>query len=290
MPKTNSSILPVVDSLAEKETELKLMRNNPINKDSIFALVEGVDDYKFYGAYFATNVCFYVTSSSHYIPQILQDLNVSPLFQDRIFGIADSDFRNLTDNKDSFANLFYTDTHDWEIMTLTESAERRICRECEIDYQVGLFSQMLDHIKSLSLFRYYNEIKVLRENCPGINFEGRKIQLIYDGFNPIQFTSCYKHIKSLNSAHSVFPIANEVENFIVENSNVDLLQATQGHDFIHALSKRISVIGAKPCKLSIDSLSLLLRTAFVLSDFKQTTMYVQIKDWSEGLGLTLFES
>ena len=142
---SGSTVTAVVEKLpASKVKEISMMLSTDENKEKNMVLVEGPDDKTFYAYYVSENdVVFNVLKGCYYMPTILALVNKDTSLRDRVIGIKDADFDRVTGKTYSQPNLFLTDTHDWETMTLTEESEHNVAIEALNRSEKGLFGKVM---------------------------------------------------------------------------------------------------------------------------------------------------
>ena len=91
--------------------------NSPSGQDKIWILVEGEDDCKIYSKFFQEKKCK-IEQVHGGVAQLETAIEQLQKYKDRVIGIRDADFCNITNNYNAFANLFYTDYHDIEMMMI----------------------------------------------------------------------------------------------------------------------------------------------------------------------------
>lgn len=272
--------------------ELHLMRNHETNKDKIFVIIEGIDDMKFYKRYFNDDkVVLYQTNNCIFVKKIVENLNASQLFTNRLFGIKDADFDKILNRTyPEIPNLFLTDYHDFEMMILSSEYDKYICSECGINKQEALTLKVAYDLKNLSFLRLYDEVQKTDFNANGINFKKISYATIYNGYSPVDMKICLDHVKSTcnNIALPHFPTSDQLNNFTSSFQNEDIKQLTRGHDLIHALICKLNYLSATNINLGYSDLCLALRCSYTKEMFEETNLYKSINEWTHNRNINIW--
>lgn len=275
--------------LEEKTQDLMSLINHEVNEGKVFVIVEGTDDEKFYGRFLDDKkVEFYVSESCYYVVKILEELNGKELFDNRLIGIKDADFDHLfVKTYPHLSNLFVTDKHDMELLSICDETIIALRLECRIHKDVPFITKAENDLLNLSFLRLYNQ-KIVDQGLEGINFDAIKIATIYDGENPVDLECCVNYIKSTcnNSRLPHYPSIEQVQVLKDTYKDVALDQITRGHDLVYALVERAKKISNT--ELGHKDISRILRVSCPYSFFKSTQLFQEINNWSESLGYRLW--
>lgn len=273
--------------LKSKVKELSMLLNNNVNKEKCALIVEGPDDKKFYPIF--TNYTSVVVYSAGGCPYLLEILNIicnNQELRGKILAIKDADFDNLEKRTYKYDNLFMTDVHDWETMTMTDDSEKKIAIEFLDKESNGLFLQVMSDLSNYSYIRYYNDCAVRERNANGILFEGLNIESFYDGSCSVDLLKALDILKlhGNNNKLDDFPNVSTIEDFKCKHPVSDLKQLSRGHDVVDALGYHINSLAGKKINVSRDIISKILRAGFSKQDFVATKLYKDINQWSESHG------
>jgi hypothetical protein len=244
-----------------------------IGENCFFVLVEGESDKKVYSKFFYSNfVRFEVCKGNKNLQDILKICNTDPEIKNKAIGIKDADFSHLLNEKPTFDNLFFTDSHDLEMTMLKCDATRQNLfhefrtDDCEIDFQ-----EILAQMAFVGYVQFYNfhldkgfNIKVLsfQEFVSPIDC---KFELDRDKF-----------LKQLEEKTKKEVDIAELDNFISEHLTEDYYNLCNGHNICSVIA--LSTSNPKRKREFVEAT---LRPAYRLSDFIETTLYKDIKKWQE---------
>lgn len=278
----------MANSPASKVTELSMILSSEANKSKTILLVEGPDDNTFYTRFISVNdVVISVLKGCYYMPDILLLVNANGKLRDKVIGIKDADFDRITGKKYNIFNLFLTDTHDWETMTLTNESERNISIESINRIENRLFDKVIKDLLNYSYLKLYNQVEICDKSLEGINFQNFAIKKIYDGDSSCDLDVCLNtvHIHNNNSRLPHYPQRKDIEDMIIRYPNPDYLQLTCGHDIVHGVVQRMIFLnGRRGISVGHKEVAMILRTSFTIELFMQTNLYKAIKKWAEEHG------
>ena len=260
------------------------MLSSEENKGKNVMLVEGPDDKTFYAHYVSEeHIVFSVLKGCYYMAQILTLVNKDASLCDRVIGIKDADFDRMRGKTYHLPNMFLTDTHDWETMTLTEESEQNIAIEALNRSEKGLFKKVMNDLVIFSYLRFYNQVEICEQNLQGISFEDFSMQKIYDGDTACTTEDCLREVRkhNNNSRHAHFPECADLDRIMAAYPSPDLLQFTCGHDLVSGVVQRL--ICCKGCSTDVGEkeVSRILRTSFRKELFGQTQLYKSVAAWAE---------
>ena len=280
-----STVTAVVEkNPASKVKEISMILSSDENKEKNVVLVEGPDDKTFYAHYVnEEHVVFNVLQGCFFMPFILTLVNKDATLCDRVIGIKDADFDRITGKTFGLPNMFLTDTHDWETMTLTEESEHNIAVEALNRSEKGLFNKVMNDLISYSYLKLYNQVEICDKKLAGISFVNFSISKIYDGNAACITNDCLREVSNHNnnSRHAHFPKEEDINMIKRAFSKPDLLQLTCGHDLVKGVVQRLIYCKGNSTDVGEKEVSRILRTAFRIELFERTLLYQAIKKWAE---------
>ncbi len=264
-------------SYQDKINELRLDFMNPNTKNKTFILLEGDSDVRLYcKLYPQDNFKIEVLPSGKiYLEKGLQEL--SPLFK-KIIGIRDADFAHLENQKPSVANLFFTDFHDTEMIMVASSATfsailHEFCSLSQTEHN-KIRQKLLAALRFVSYFRWYNELNKLEFSFEGATFG--------DIFNAQTFAiDNQKYVEKvvqqsrnakITDIETILAVVNQLAD-----ENHDSFQLCNGHDFLNILALYLTTQNKEG--LNEKRLASHFRIAYNFSEYQQTKLYEQVKNW-----------
>lgn len=276
-----------------KVRELQLLVSNEANTRKNVLLVEGADDRKFYGKYVdESHVVFSVQDSCYYIPLLLLQASSNPLLKNRVIGIKDTDFDQLSGKCYAIDGLFLTDTHDWETMTMTAECEKMIAMEALNRLEAGVFMQVMNDLTNLSYLRYYNAVEICEKGLDGIRFKGYTISNLYDGAHECSVTSTLSALQDYanNSRLAHFPTDIQLQQFKAAHPVTDYYHLSCGHDVVHGLVCRLTMLRGSSPEIGEKDISRLMRACFTNDYFRNTQVYKDVLFWSQAHHTTVWSA
>lgn len=277
--------------LKSKVEEISMLINNDINNGKCALIVEGADDKKFYSFFInSSNVVVRPADGCSNLLGILNLICNKQELKDKILAIKDADYDYIEERTYNYDNLFMTDEHDWETMTMTDDSERKIAIEFLDKESNGLFLQVMSDLSNYSYIRYYNDCAVRERNANGILFEGINIESFYDGSCSVDLLKVLDILKlhGNNNKLDDFPSISTIEDFKCKHPVSDLKQLSRGHDVVDALGYHINSLAGKKINVNRDIISKMLRAGFSNHDFVATKLYKDIYHWSESHGYRIW--
>lgn len=264
-------------SYQEKLNELRLDISHPNSKGMSFILVEGETDIKLFRKLFNLNNCKVenIPGGKNKLEECVQTLvNIYPL----ILGIRDADFIRVNEPQYSLNNMFLTDLHDIEMTMLGfEPILNAIVFEySNIDKrQHSIFrSNVISTIKHISYLKLLND----RENLE-LSFRIGFQDLILFTNQKIDFEQYLDRV-IISSPNAVvkdkFLLKEKVS--LIEQSDPDLLQITNGHDLLNSFAKYFTEKENRN-DVSSKALEASLRMLFNFDYFRQTQLYQELSNW-----------
>lgn len=261
-----------------------MMLSSDENKGKTVVLVEGPDDKTFYAHYVdEEHVVFDVLKGCYDMPFILTEVKTDATLSDKVIGIKDADFDRISGKTYGLPNMFLTDTHDWETMTLTEESEHNIAIEALNRSEKGLFNKVMNDLISYSYLKLYNQVEICEKCLAGISFDDFSISKIYDGNTACKIDDCLREVSNHNnnSRHSHFPKEENIDRIKLAFPTPDLLQFTCGHDLVNGVVRRLIYCKGSSTEVGEKEVSRILRTSFRKELFERTLLYQAIKKWTE---------
>lgn len=264
----------------------------------IFLLVEGNSDYHFFKKFFDREKCeIQQTMGAENTVQLIETLNERGF--ERKLAILDSDFRKLDGEVPNDKDILLVDDHDIEVMIFKYPA---LFRVLELHYSKSKYKSFLG--RKSSDFR--DVILNLASTIGYLKWANKKFNLglVFkpkgqDG-KPIKYSKFiddkdmefkgeevllktvldYSYQKSL----TIKPIEEIKKGYELQIKEVvDLLQLCNGHDIANLISLSLrKAIGSKNLDYKAIEEDLIL--SFDSSEFKETELFVLIKEWQKESG------
>lgn len=272
----------------EKLNELQLDIEHPNNSEQVFILVEGDSDIRLFRKLFNMDIC-----NVERVPggkrKVEECVGVF-LEQGYVIGILDADFMHLSEEEYTIPNIFLTDYHDIEITMIAQepvlnnllSEYTDIARSQHVQLRDVLFTL----IAPISLLKWLNDLEQLELKFTGfgfqdlLNFDQDLDMELY--FNRVASKSLITEVNTYNELNDKLEI--------LKKQQADLLQLTNGHDFLKTLSKFLNDHSPRARGLHHDNLATNLRVAFNIDIFKNTELYQQINYWASLNELEVYEN
>lgn len=270
-----------MDSIRENQefedmvTTLKLELDADVDGHTSFVLVEGSDDVTFVGRIFEEHVVCYESFSGKEGLRWL--LEAEELQDERIIGIRDRDYANVIDFPE---RMFCYDTCCLETMILqNEDVREGLCRT----YYKGsknrstLILEAMRQLAPLSVLRQENEW-----NGWGIDFKrGSRLGECIDeerwDINQQQL------FRKLNQS---FMGMEDCQQMVANWSEEILYEKTNGHDICRFLGK---ILKSGKGDLGEARVRDILICSYRSSDFRDTDLYIHLKDYQRGRQLRYVE-
>lgn len=266
----------------DKINDIKLSLRSEMTKDTIWILVEGIDDCKIYPKFFDSEKTKveYVCGGK---PQLIKAIKELSKDSKQVIAIADADFDHL-EKKHRIRNLFLTDKHDIEMTMLSfHSVFHNVLIEHQLGYLAeSILQNTLNEITYLAYIRWYNSTNNLEINFSGLPFSNiatknnNEIRLEPDAI-----------IAELNrrSSNKTKELKNyDIENFIHEHQTDDLYNLCNGHDCTAIIALHIGTHTSQ--KVFCQN----LRLSFRLEEFSQTKLYEEINVWQNSHNYTILKN
>jgi len=264
-------------SYQEKLNELRLDIAHPNSKGISFILLEGETDIRLFRKLFNLNNCKVenIPGGKNKLEECVQTLvNIYPL----ILGIRDADFIRVNEPQYSLDNMFLTDLHDIEMTMLDFEpiVYAIVCEYSDINKSqtVALRSNLISTIKHISYLKLLND----KENLE-LTFRPGFQDLISFANQKIDFDQYLDRVIA-KSPNAVVKDKSKLKDMVslIEQSDPDLLQITNGHDLLESFAKYFRE-AEKQHGVSGELLEALLRISFNLDYFRQTQLYRELSNW-----------
>jgi len=257
---------------------------------SVAVIVEAKSDELFYQKFFNNSTTFFPVDGFQNAIDVLADVE-EDIFG--IFAIIDADFRHIIEEEFSSKNVFVTDYHDVEMMTIAAKSwdevisyhtQKTKLAKFQKQYSTPLREYLIEMSKSIACVRFLNF-----KNKLGLTFKtmskGQYIFLDYSKFIDKQ-KFCIDNEKLLETIEN----KSQKQNFFKNNPNLikelseickkefDLLEFCNGHDVINILSLAIKKeVGNK--NISGQELEAFFIVAYRFDDFVKTNLFKNLKRW-----------
>lgn len=263
---------------------LCLRLKSPDAQNKVIVLVEGVVDVPFYSNFFnLTETLVTPCFGCNYVTQIQKYLKKKNKKIKHCITIIDSDFSNITGRSDYEPDHFYTSYHDVEMglvahVKVFENALRPLGIN-SIKFQQR--TAILQELSTLSMAKFFNM--------------ARQQKLTTDGTGLDLHTLSSKDLSSPKSISQFFQPTNPriassfrlqaFERFNQTYRGVDLLQLTNGHDFLCRWAYRIKRDANKD--LGENELRDALVAAYKATYIKDCKLYKAIREYADSLKLSI---
>lgn len=239
----------------------------------VLVIVEGKDDQKLYRKVFDSNATLFFTATGCY--HFEEIIKANSKSQDKFIIIKDSDFEGVLGNKFDAPNLFRTDGHDAEMMTISDSFWDSFKDEFlnGEDKKLAEVKSVDKAIENLSFCKLYNVDK-------NLSLEFLPTGKFYDGKAPVDLSKCISTVNSHSSNRAKKKLDVEVlKNYKKKYFDIDYKDLTNGHDMCDAIIYKYKEMMNKSFKL--QTLCSLIRMKYTYEDFQKTRLYAELVKWSE---------
>jgi Protein of unknown function (DUF4435) len=263
-----------------------MTRNYPGKATLAFLIVEGMTDKNLYQTYINTIVCqIIVADGKDNVREVLAILERESCRG--VLAIVDADFDVLEGKTPQSPNIFMTDTHDLEMMLIQSPALEKVLAEFGSEDKIARFvtthgkdvrSFLLESVQSIGYLRWLSA----RENL-SLKFEGMGFEKFVE--KDTLKINILKLIR-LVQGRSVAPTAQKrsldtdihEKVKLLSNDSHDLWHVCCGHDITCILSFGLQkAIGSK--RMEPDMVEICLRLAYEYTYFRQTKLYISVKQW-----------
>ena len=291
--------MPKNNSLRSEEDENYLFGDFKLSYDAgklnkVFILVEAKADEKLFEKFFRNNTTFFIMNGWENLLSVLTKINSKNYAN--VFGIMDADFRRITNKFPDIPNLFLTDFHDAQMMTIHSPGfesvlsfhhkkDKRNNFEKQNNTIIHYIHKLCQPISVLRLLNYEKNLglifKVLTKGKYSFIDYSAFIDNTSLSFNKEYFLKCIENKSQKPNYFKNNPTIEVEFNKLITN-NYDLKELCNGHDVINVLSIALeNVIGnnTSSSKISGEQLERELIIAYRLEDFKVSNLYQDILSW-----------
>lgn len=267
-------------------TRVRMILAHPIYKNRVLIIVEGNDDKKVYGRLFnKEKVNVYPLGGCCHYEALLTTLN--PMYYPRFAVIKDADFEHIVGYEYNFPNLFRTDTHDAETMMMTDAFYESFKMEF-LDGKDDVLAEMMkvhDEMMPLSWFKL-----ACKEMNKKIKFDSFSLYNFYKGDSAVDVEVCRKVLSKIPENVSIgIPTDSDIDGIKKKYGFVDKNKLNNGHDLCAGFAYKYKSLGNKN-EIKIETLEKVLRTAFTMKQFQQTTLYSDMVAWADKEGLNFLRA
>lgn len=275
----------------EKLNELRMSIPHPNRRGQVFVLVEGDSDIKLFRKLLPSDNCnvesipggkFKLEEAVKHLLESLADNT------DLIIGIRDADFIKLNQQPYNTPQMFLTDYHDIEIMLL---ADEEVFKDFLFEYtnlgasqHTQLKEDVFHTIRYIGYLQWLNDQEDLR-----LKFESGFVDLIKFDDKDIDLQKHTERVISKSGKKEELEpttLINQIKELEQNNSNIDMLQLTSGHDILKTLAAYFNQ-KHEGKGLKEEMLASTLRVRFTIESFQKTTLYTQLKQWFDQHNITM---
>ncbi len=263
-----------------------MTRDYPGNASRTFLIVEGTTDRNLYQTYVNTIMCqIIVADGRDNVREVLAILEDEGFLG--ALAIVDADFDVLEGKMPQSPNLLVTDTHDLELMLLQSPALEKVLAEFGSEEKIAQLattrgkdvrSLLLESARSIGYLRWLS----IRENL-SLKFEGmsfgdfvEKDTLRVDVSKVIRAVLVRLEVRKGQKRPLDTAIHEKIK--LLSDDAHDPWHVCCGHDVMgilgFGLRRSIGTKGMEP-----DMVEICLRLAYEYSYFRQTKLYLSIKQW-----------
>lgn len=236
----------------------------PSNYKKLIFLVEGKYDVPFYGKFCDSQyVRIHFTDGSDNMD------NLVPMLQERNYeylAIQDSDFKFFGQSKANYANLFFTDYHDYEMTCFSDATfSKAYSDRLKNDYGVVVdYGKIDSDLFLLSCYKACNMVNSLSVSFKEID---QKVAVL-QGFDHVEIQ---KYINgNLQQGY--------VNGFILNNQKLitEKFHLHNGHDWLNRICYQLN----SQHNVEETDLQDLLVETYSKNEFSKTQLYQDIEKWS----------
>jgi hypothetical protein len=264
---------------------IKLQLQHHSTKEKVFILLEGESDDKIFRKFF-DKACV----QTQVTEGVYNLAGAAAAFCDthRVIGIRDADFLRMGESGDPPPNIFLTDFHDAEMMTvMCDETFRQVAEEHlhQEKNPLALRGKCLESLIFISCIRWINDSEHLEINFNGIAFGN----FFNAGEVCINEEACITdiHGRSPNRKRNltVPEIRQKAKSLTLPNDSPHLCN---GHDFNSVFALYIN----SKNKQGVSQITLAkeFRIACRIGDFQPTDLFRDLSRWAESHGKRLFRT
>ena len=273
-----------VDAVATKTV---MMRNYPGNASFAFLIVEGTTDKNLYQTYVNTTTCQIIVAYGRDNAKDLLTILERESFKG-VLAIVDADFDVLEEQAPHSPHLLFTDTHDLETMLIQSPALEKVLAELGSEEKLTRFVTMHKKDMRTFLLEYTRLIGYLRwislREKLSLKFEDMDFSKFVDK-DTLKIDNVLKLIRNVQSRSSEKTVRKQILDTELQNKIKQLKSDAHdpwhvccGHDIVgflaFGLRKAIGTVTVEP-----EMLEICLRLAYEQSYFRQTKLYISIRQW-----------
>ena len=254
-------------------SDIRLTKAADTKEESVFLVVEGIDDIQFFQNKITDNVYLYESYSGK---SGTQDI-VKHFMDNKIVGVCDKDY----DRECDCDYIFFYDYTCLEMMIISsiKTFKSTMSSLCKIEADAAdIRDILLRRIKLISIFRKLNH-----QYSWGLRVTGLRIQNCFDESLLIIEDRLLTEIMRINIDKSSVPF-EEIRTLLykmnVELDIEEIMNLTNGHDFIHCIhswyqKRKIK----KQSEISADKILTCLFCSYSDEEFHKTLLYRSIKSY-----------
>lgn len=248
--------------------------------NKVLVLVEGKYDGIFYYKFFNCN--FSEVDDCKGCKKVIEVYRLLKSKWDKDFiAIKDSDFDRVNGKNRLGDNFFYSDCHDYEMMCMksTKTVEK-LFSNLALRYDNEIIDAAFDDLRYISFFKWYNYTNYCKFNFRAFTIKDKTREQLYD------FAYLHENLSRV-SPNCVSIDEEKLNDFINDNIGSDRYEITNGHDFISRLIIHLQNEYDSYTNMNEEKLKLILHPCFDMSDFEDTNLYHDIKEWERLNGKTI---
>lgn len=270
--------------------EIKLWKSSR-KQNAVGAIVEAKADELFFRKFFSKNTSFFKTDG---FPKLFETIKEIDKNNDTGFiGIIDADFRRIDNEKVIFENVFLTDGHDIEMMTINSPAwnevvdfhtDRSKLNKFENSKKTNFKEHIFNLSKQIACVRYLSK----KQNLELIfrTFKKEKPSFIdYSKFINIENLDIDTKmmilvIENKSSKHKLFENKPDLKLNLTKicEKNYEISEFCNGHDILNILAFSFKKAVASKNIAGTDIENQLI-IAYRYDDFKKTELYKSLRNW-----------
>lgn len=253
--------------------------NSPSYHDMTLLLVEYKNDKICFFKFFNHDVVeIRETHGCNFLKRVFGIIQESDI---KLFAIQDSDFSRICGVDVDSTNYFLTDCHDHEMMCFSdEEVMRSVFDNLAIPFDHTLVENTFDDLMLLSYIKWLNYHDHLNLNVKSYKPSDKDKTELHS------FDSIYNHIRSYSPKCTREITERDMMDFVTSQTDINVYEITNGHDFLDVLSKRINE-KHKSTNINGDKIRPILYACYTLDKFKKTHLYSKISQWADSNQLSI---
>ncbi len=262
---------------------------------SIGVVVEAKADELFFRKFFSDDTVFFSVDGFPNVKSVLSETEKNKI--PGILGIMDADFRRITKEKVESENIFLTDGHDVEMMTINSPAWDNIInyykdedklREFERNKKISLKEYIFDLSRQVACVRFLKleagldlKFKTLSQKGDGYNFIDYHKFIDKDRLT-LDKDKMLEVIENKSQKQGFFKNNPKLKQRIeaICKENYDLKEFCNGHDFMNILSLAFRKVISNQT-ISGKNIEERFVIAYRFDDFKLTNLYISLLNWEK---------